>query len=137
MAEQTLFIEVVTPRASVIADDFAAISLPGAVGDLQVFPNHRPLLTALRPGRMACHTRGGADEYYLAGGFAEVLPTRVVVLADECIPVDEIDLKAAKKARKQAQKMLDENRDKSVETLEPHFVRLRRANAQIDLVEGR
>jgi len=133
MAATELEIKVVTPRAEVIDETVDAVTLPGLTGELTVYPRHRPLLTSLRPGRFVLSGGSGEQVYYLAGGFAEILPGKIVVLADECIPVGEIDADAATNALSDARQALEERKRESVEELEQELLALRRAEVQVAL----
>jgi F-type H+-transporting ATPase subunit epsilon len=78
----------------------------GAEGELGILPRHAPLLTTLRPGAM--YIRNGSDEteLFVGGGFLEVLPDRVTVLADVAERAEEISEQAAEEARRRAQERL-------------------------------
>jgi F-type H+-transporting ATPase subunit epsilon len=78
----------------------------GADGELGILPNHAPLLTTLRPGEL--QIRNGTDEIslFVGGGFLEVLPDRVTVLADVAERAEEISEEAAEEARQRAQERL-------------------------------
>jgi F-type H+-transporting ATPase subunit epsilon len=78
----------------------------GIEGELGILPRHAPLLTALRPGPLLI--RNGADEteLFVGGGFLEVLPDRVTVLADVAERAEEISEEAAEEARRRAQERL-------------------------------
>jgi F-type H+-transporting ATPase subunit epsilon len=78
----------------------------GAEGELGILPRHAPLLTTLRPGPM--YIRNGSEEIelFVGGGFLEVLPDRVTVLADVAERAEEISEEAAEEARRRAQERL-------------------------------
>ena len=78
----------------------------GAEGELGILPRHAPLLTTLRPG--AVFIRNGSDEteLFVGGGFLEVLPDRVTILADVAERAEEISEEAAEEARRRAQERL-------------------------------
>jgi F-type H+-transporting ATPase subunit epsilon len=80
----------------------------GAEGELGILPRHAPLLTTLKPGLLSI--RNGADEtqLFVGGGFLEVLPDRVTVLADVAERAEEISEEAAEEARHRAQERLAE-----------------------------
>ncbi|MFZ0216140.1 MAG: ATP synthase F1 subunit epsilon [Candidatus Dormiibacterota bacterium] len=74
----------------------------GADGDLGVLPQHSPLLTTLRPGLLEIRNGSEVTELFCGGGFLEVLPDRVTVLADVAERADEISEEAAEAARQRA-----------------------------------
>lgn len=94
--------EVVTPEKRVVADEVDEVVLPGSEGYLGVLPGHAPLLARLGIGRLT-YGRGGVRHHLaVAGGFAEVLSDRVIVLADTADPPESIDRDRALKARDRA-----------------------------------
>lgn len=94
--------EVVTPERRLVAESVDEVVLPGSLGYLGVLPGHAPLLTRLGIGEVA-YRAGGARRYLaLAGGFAEVLPDRVIVLADVAERPEAIDRERAGRARDRA-----------------------------------
>jgi F-type H+-transporting ATPase subunit epsilon len=104
-----LTVEMVTANGTVLSTEADFVLAPGIDGELGVLPNHIPLLTPLRTGEVM--VRNGADEEHLfvSGGFLEVTPTKVVVLADAAERVEDIDTSRADAARKAAEKALADN----------------------------
>jgi F-type H+-transporting ATPase subunit epsilon len=78
----------------------------GAEGELGILPRHAPLLTTLRPGPMSIRNGSEETELFVGGGFLEVLPDRVTVLADVAERAEEISEQAAEEARRRAQERL-------------------------------
>ena len=78
----------------------------GAEGELGILPRHAPLLTTLRPGPLQIRNGSEETELFVGGGFLEVLPDRVTVLADVAERTDEISEEAAEEARRRAQERL-------------------------------
>jgi F-type H+-transporting ATPase subunit epsilon len=81
-------------------------SANGADGELGILPHHAPLLTALKPGQLRFVKEGKEELLFVGGGFLEVLPDRITVLASVAERADEIDESAAEAARKHAQDAL-------------------------------
>ena len=102
----TIRLEITTAERQVFADDVSSIIVPGIEGELGILPHHAPLMTMIMPGEMA--VRKGAEDTFLAvtGGFLEVRPDKVIVLADACERCEEIDLSRAEDARRRAQERL-------------------------------
>ncbi|MBN1945117.1 MAG: ATP synthase F1 subunit epsilon [Bradymonadales bacterium] len=90
MSAGKLILEIVTPTREVLRREVDAVTLTGALGELQALPGHRALLTSLRPGRLVWEMGFLIESYQVEGGFAEVLPDRVTVLADECTLVQPV-----------------------------------------------
>jgi F-type H+-transporting ATPase subunit epsilon len=101
-----LRLEFVTPDRAVAQSEVDEVVIPGEEGDLGVLPGHAPLLTALRPGAM--WYRKGAEKVYafVAGGFAEVMPDRVSILAQVAEREEEIDIARAEAAKHRAEDVL-------------------------------
>ena len=78
----------------------------GVEGELGILPRHAPLLTTLRPGPMQIRNGAEETELFVGGGFLEILPDRVTVLADVAERADEITEEAAEEARRRAQERL-------------------------------
>jgi F-type H+-transporting ATPase subunit epsilon len=99
-------VDIVTAERVVYSEDVDIVIAPGALGQLGILPHHAPLMTSLEPGELI--TRTGAEEYSLviSGGFVEVRPDRVIVLADAAERADEIDLERAEAAKERARQRL-------------------------------
>ena len=94
-----LLLEIVTPERLAYADDVDAVVCPGIEGELGVLPHHAPLLTTLGVGELRIR-KGGQEEFFaIAGGFLQVRPDKVVVMAETADLASEIDLEAAEQAR--------------------------------------
>ncbi len=104
-----LRLEIVTPERLAYEGDVDAVVCPGIEGELGILPHHAPLLTTLGLGELRIRT-GGQEEYFaIAGGFLQVRPDRVVVMAETADLASEIDLEAAERARKDAEQAMAES----------------------------
>jgi F-type H+-transporting ATPase subunit epsilon len=101
MAKQ-IQLDVVTPERQTLSKAVDALVLPGAAGSIGVLPGHMPLVTALVPGLMKYTVSGEVVLYALGGGYAEITPAKVIVLADTAEPAEDIDLTAVQQARDRA-----------------------------------
>jgi F-type H+-transporting ATPase subunit epsilon len=106
MLPETLTLEVVTPERAVIRESVAEVSLPGREGYLGILPGHTPLLTELATGALSYRQGSQTRRLAVSGGFAEVLPDRVIVLADSAERSEEIDAGRARNALATAEKQL-------------------------------
>ncbi len=99
----TIRLEVVTAERLVFSDEVNAVIAPGVEGQLGILPHHARLMTVLQPGELTI--RKGSEEIPLAigGGYLEVRPDKVIVLADSAERADEIDIARAEAARKRAE----------------------------------
>jgi F-type H+-transporting ATPase subunit epsilon len=105
-----IHLEIVTAERLVLADEVDQVNAPTKDGRVGILPRHAPLLTVLDVGELDILKGGKRTEYALSGGFMEVLPDRVIILADTVERADEIDEARAKAAQKRAEELL---RDKS------------------------
>ena len=101
-------LRVVSVERSLYEGEVEFIIANGADGELGVLARHAPLMTVLKPGPLRIQeTIGGSEELlFVGGGFLEVLPDRVTVLADVAEHADEITVERAEEARRRAQEML-------------------------------
>ena len=99
-------LDVVTAERVVFSEDVDVIVAPGIDGQLGILPHHAPLMTMLEPGEL--RIRKGGEEFSLAvsGGFLEVRPDRVIVLADTAERAEEIDAARAEEAKRRAEEQL-------------------------------
>jgi len=105
----TIRCEIVTAERVVFSADVNMVIAPGIEGQLGILPHHAPLMTALSEGELVVR-QAGQEEVHMAvsGGFMEVRPDRVTVLADSAERAEEIDLARAEAARQRAQQRLTE-----------------------------
>lgn len=102
--------EIVSAEKEIFSGRITKLSAVGTIGELGILPGHAPLLTGVRPGPIHLSIEGGEEEIFFAsGGFLEVQPGMVTVLADTALRADDIDEAAAQKALEDAEKALDEN----------------------------
>ena len=99
-------IEVVTAERLVYSDSVDMIVAPGTEGELGILPHHSPLMTLLKPGELLIKKGDEEIELAVTGGFVEVRPDRVIVLADAAEKAEEIDEARAEAAKKRAQERL-------------------------------
>ncbi|MBI2958156.1 MAG: F0F1 ATP synthase subunit epsilon [Chloroflexi bacterium] len=102
----TLKLEIVTAEGVAYSDEVNAVVAPGIEGQLGILPHHAPLMTVLEPGQIM--VRKGGEETFMAitGGYLEVRPDKVVILADAAERAEEIDVARAEEARKRAEERL-------------------------------
>ena len=100
----TIHVDVVSAEEQIFSGEAEFVVLPGVVGELGVYPRHTPLLTQIKPGAVRIKLPGQAGEelVFVLGGFLEVQPTRVTVLADTAIRAKDLDEAAAMESRKAA-----------------------------------
>lgn len=95
MAEDKVEFELVSPEKLLLSRKVDMVVVPGAEGDMGVLPQHSPAITTVRPGTIVVYEGGAVtDRIFIAGGFAEVSDNRCTVLAEEAMPIEDIDKNA-------------------------------------------
>ena len=102
----TFRLEIVTAERMVYSDDVTALIAWGVQGQLGILPHHAPLMTMLQPGDLLIRKDKEEEILAVSGGFLEVRPDKVIVLADACERADEIDIARAEEAKKRAQETM-------------------------------
>jgi len=109
----TIRLEVVTPEKIVVNEEAQIVMAPGVLGEFGVLIGHTPFLTALKNGAVRFNdSKGDEHSIFVSGGFAEVLPDRVTILAESAERRRDIDVERARAALERAQKRLAEMRTK-------------------------
>ena len=131
----TLNLEIITAENQVFFGDVNTIVAPGIEGQLGILPHHAPLMTILHPGEL--FVRKDSEETYMAitGGFLEVRPDKVIILADACERVEEINIARAEEAKKRAEQMLKQS-DSNIDTSLAEAA-LRRSMVRLQIAERR
>ncbi len=97
--------ELVSPEKLLLSRGVDMVVVPGEEGDFGVLPRHAPMISAVRPGVIQVYEGGSVtDSIFVAGGFADVTPARCTVLAEQAVPVGDID-------RAQVEQELSDARD--------------------------
>jgi F-type H+-transporting ATPase subunit epsilon len=130
-----LHLEIVTAERLVLSDDVDQVNAPTKEGRVGILPRHMPLLTVLTEGELSIIKGGVRTEFAVFGGFMEVLPDRVTILADACDRSDEIDLERAEEAKRRAEERLASR--KSNQDMALAEADLRRALMQIKMAKVR
>ncbi|HUQ44495.1 MAG TPA: F0F1 ATP synthase subunit epsilon [Candidatus Limnocylindria bacterium] len=102
-----LDLEIVTPERLAFSGPVDSVSVPGSEGELGILPHHAPLLATLGVGELRYRSGGTEESFVIAGGFVQVRPDKVVVMAELADMASEIDLEKAAEARKEAERALE------------------------------
>ncbi|MCX7912413.1 MAG: F0F1 ATP synthase subunit epsilon [Dehalococcoidales bacterium] len=129
-----LKVEVVTAERIVYSAEADIVIAPGIEGQLGILPHHAPLMTMLRPGELIIRRGQEEDIMAVSGGFLEVRPDRVVILADAAERAEEIDVARAEAARKRAEEKLKARHAAGIDEAQAEAA-LRRAIARLTVVE--
>ena len=105
---KTFRLEIVSAEQSLFSGEANFVVVPGVDGELGIYPNHTPLLTKIKPGTLKFHAKDESVEtlFFVAGGFLEVQPTVVTVLADTVVRGEEIDQVRAEEAKRNAEEAI-------------------------------
>ena len=107
----TVHCSIVSAEQEIFSGLIEMIVATGSLGELGIKPGHAPLLSGIKPGPVRLILEGGEEEVFFAsGGYIEVQPTAVTILADTAVRADNIDEAAAAEAEKKAQAELNDNR---------------------------
>lgn len=131
----TFQLEIVTPEKKVVDTAAEEVQIPGKNGYLGVLPGHAPLIAELSVGEITYRENSIEQKLAVAWGFAEVLPSKVTILAETAERPSEIDVERARKAKQRAEQRLSSG-DITVD-VERALDALHRAEARLDVAEGK
>jgi F-type H+-transporting ATPase subunit epsilon len=129
--------EILTQERQLYNDAADIVVLPGLEGVMGILPNHSPLLTVLGFGEVVVRSAGEEEFFAIGGGFAEVQPDRVIILADSAEQAEEIDVERALEARQRAEKAMAEGVPDDPMRYAQIEAALRRAQIRIDISRRR
>ena len=128
-----LKLDIVAAERIVYSEEVDEVIAPGVEGQLGILPHHAPLMTILQSGELVVKRGNEEDIMAISGGFLEVRPDRVIILADSAERAEEIDMERAEAARKRAeQRMAEKPPDLDTARVEAS---LRRAVARLAVAE--
>ncbi len=125
----TLHLEIITPEKVVYTDEVGMVVVPGSEGNLGILPNHIPLFTKLKSGEIKVKKENEVILLAVSGGFVDVQPTKVTILADSAIRSEEIDEEKALAAKARAEELMKQKLSEKEFTLAE--ASLRRALAEL------
>jgi len=131
----TTRLDIVTAERVVFSEDVDVVVAPGVEGQLGILPHHAPLMTMLLPGELRIRRGGEEFSLVISGGFLEVRPDRIIVLADAAERVEEIDIARAEEAKRRAEELLSRHAPE-VDTAQVEAA-LRRSLARLKVVGRR
>jgi F-type H+-transporting ATPase subunit epsilon len=133
MAEKTLQLDVVTPEKTIVSEAVDIVMAPGFFGEFGALPNHIPFLAQLQPGEVKYRQDNKLEYLAVSGGYAEVLPNQVTILATHAERAQDVDLERALAAKQRAEERLRE-RQEGIDFLRAEAA-LQRAIARIRAAE--
>ncbi len=131
MADKLHF-NLVSPEKELMSADVDQVDIPGAEGWIGILPNHAPMMTTLAPGMV--RIKSGSDEtrIFVRGGFAEISPAGLTVLAEEAVKAEELDATAiAAKLKDAEEDLADADSDEKKFTAQQSIDRLKEVQAAL------
>ena len=107
MADKLNF-SLVSPERELFSGEVDQVDVPGTEGDLGILPNHSPLMAAIRTGAITVHQDSHQTQYFIQGGFADVTPAGLTILAEKALPIDELNSEMVKELMAEIEKALAE-----------------------------
>jgi F-type H+-transporting ATPase subunit epsilon len=129
--------DIVTQERTVFSGEVDAVNLPGSEGRMGILPNHTALLTTLGYGEVIVRTNDQEEYFAIGGGFAEIQPDHVIILADSAEYAAEIDIERAIEARARAEKFMAEGVPEDPERYAQIRASLARAQIRVDVARRR
>ena len=103
----TVLCSIVSAEEEIFSGQVEMVIATGTIGELGILPGHTPLLSGVKPGPIRLILEGGEEEIFFAsGGYIEVQPTSITILADTALRADDLDEVAALEAQKKAEREL-------------------------------
>jgi F-type H+-transporting ATPase subunit epsilon len=127
-------LDVVTPESVICSCEVDAVIAPGVEGQLGILPHHAPLITILQAGELRVRKNGDETCIAIYGGFLEVRPDRVIILADAAERAEEIDIARAEEAKRRAEQALADRKVSEVDRARAEAA-LRRSLVEIKVAE--
>ena len=132
-----LKLEIVTPEKRVVDAEVDSVTVPTVSGEAGIFPNHAPLISALKPGILSYAVKGSTEKLVVSGGFIEVSSGQVSILADTAESADEINAADAKTMRDESERAMNSAGPATAEDAEIARGKVDLAAARAELASGR
>jgi F-type H+-transporting ATPase subunit epsilon len=131
----TVPLDIVTPDRKVFGDDVQMVIVRGELGDLGILPGHAPLVTSLKVSAARIKMEDGSEQMVaLSGGFMEVKPDKITILAEAAELPEEIDINRAERARERAERRLADARQDETDFRRAELALMRAMN-RLDVVK--
>ncbi len=133
-----IFLEIATPEKLLVGEKTEWVHIPTRKGYLGILPGHSPLVTILGTGELTFKTEKGERSIFVSGGFVEVLPTWVRILAEIGEKMEEIEDERAKEEKEKAERIIkNEKGEYTPEDIEKAVHSLRKAEERLRLIRKR
>nr|WP_321986255.1 ATP synthase F1 subunit epsilon [uncultured Lichenicoccus sp.] len=132
-------VEIVSPEQRLLSRSVEMVVMPGSEGDLAAMEEHAPMIVLLRGGVVSLYDGANVatpnDQFFVAGGFAEITAERCTILADEATPLADLSRADGEAKLADAERAYDEADKSDITTLGPYLDRLQSARAHIEAAQ--
>lgn len=136
MIMSTIQLEIVTPERKVYQDDVNMVIVKGELGEIGILPKHAPFVTTLAISAVRIKKEGAEHKVAVSGGFIEVNPDKVIILAESAELPDEIDIDRAMAAKERAERILAQTGKEEFDFNRAQAA-LRRASTRLDVANSK
>lgn len=135
MSDLNIKFKIITPEKTVFEDTIDQVTLPTAMGEITILPNHRSYISSVMPGELMIKKDRKETTLFVSGGFIEFNNNELIVLADTAERAEEIDIKLAREARKRAEKIREEKISMDEEEYASVVAAIQRESARIRVAQ--
>lgn len=111
-------LDIVTPERLVYSQDVDVLTIPTVQGEISILAKHVPLVSIISPGEIKIKRDNEIEYMAISGGFVQVIPNKVIILADTAERAEEIDMERAEQAKLRAQKLMEDKRGDKISHVE-------------------
>jgi F-type H+-transporting ATPase subunit epsilon len=130
-------LEIVSPEKLLLSQPVDMVVIPAAEGEMGVLPLHAPMIVLLRGGTIRLYTDGKVtDQLFVSGGFAEVTPTRVTVLANEATPLAAVSRAEGERRLAEAESHYSDLDKSDIAAIDATMGRLQSAHAMLEVAQA-
>jgi F-type H+-transporting ATPase subunit epsilon len=130
MADKLQF-SLVSPEAELFTGLVDQVDVPGTEGDFGVFADHAPFMAAIRTGAITVYNDGVETKYMIQGGFADVMPEGLTILAEQCTPLSDLSAEMLSADIAEAEQLLAETEGDATLDIAQHLDGLKQLQEQI------
>ncbi len=115
--------DLVSPERLLVSEDVESVIIPGTEGEMTVMANHSPVMTTIKPGVVTVKSVAGPEQKYVVfGGFADILPSGCTLLAEEAVPVQDINREQLARRIQNAREDVGDAKDDASRTKAEQFL---------------
>jgi F-type H+-transporting ATPase subunit epsilon len=129
MADKLHF-SLVAPERELVNEDVDQVDVPGAEGEFGVLPKHAPVMAIIKPGALRVYSNGAVRKIFVNGGFADVTPAGLTVLAEDAVDLADVDIAKIDSALQDARENVKDAKD------DAHLLPAQKAVARLEALKG-